>query len=365
MAIRASILKSPWVLLLGATVLAAGIAYIAYLYLQQRETRLQEEMTARSARARGPKTAVVVPRADAKPGQTVDLGVFVSREIDADLVYPDTVSTADFEAVRGQRLARGVLKGRPLRLSDLQAPEVKDVAGILPEGLRAVTIDIDNVNSIAQTLKPGHHVDVFLVSKIEPAKGVEMPEGQRQQVAVFMQNLKVIATGKEFQNVDPAQMARTEKMVRPGDMRREGENFDSVTLLVSPAEAQRLVLGTKVGTYRVALRGKSDEARISVPPLMAGDLLASSGGSQERRIEYIVGGRQGAAPANLMPTMVPIGPATSSAATAARGSSGNGGGWGSSGSDPQSNKGAMSQAVRDTTASARHVGSAADEAMNK
>jgi pilus assembly protein CpaB len=347
-------LKSPWVLMLGATLLAGGIAYVAYLYLVQREARIKEEVASRAMRLQGPKAAVVVPRVNAKAGTPVELDVFVSRDIDADLVYPDTVTTRDFDSVRGQKLARDIQQGRPLRLADLQAPEIKDVAGILPQGTRAVTIAIDDMNSIAQTLQPGHRVDVFLVSKFEPAKGVDIPEEARQQVSVFMQNLKVIATGKEFQNIEPAQLQRSEQMVRPGEMRRDGQGFDTVTVLVTPREAQRLLMGSKIGAYRVALRGKTDEATVTVPTLMAGDVMPG-GNTKDRGVEYIVGGRGGGGAANLVPTMVPtqlaaLG-ALGAAAAAARTP------------DNRDIKAGVTQSLREVTTPQRRVGSSADKAM--
>ncbi len=304
-----SVLKSPWVLLVAATLMAAGVAYAAYLYLGQREARMKDEMIRRAAAMQGPKTAVIVPRADARVGTPIEQDVFVARKIDADLVYPDTVAAKDFEAIRGQKLARPLQKGRPLRLSDLQTPEVKDVSSILPPGTRAVTIEIDDINSIAQTLRPGHRVDVFLVTKFEPPKGVELSETGRQQVTMFMQNLQVIAAGREFQSVDPEQQRRTEQMARPGDTRLDGRsNFDTVTVLVTPAEVQRLLVGGKVGSYRVALRGKQDDAKVNVAPLLAASVLPR-GPRPEPPVEIIVGGKTGGGQGALSPTMLPQMPA--------------------------------------------------------
>jgi pilus assembly protein CpaB len=292
--------KGPWALVLGATLLAGGVTYGAYSYLGQREARLKEDLMRRAANLQGPKTAVVVPRVDAKPGISVDQDVFVARDIDDDLVYPDTVTAKDFESVRGQKLARALSKGRPLRLTDLQAPEIKDVSSILPPGTRAVTIEIDNINSIAQTLRAGHQVDVFLVTNGESAKGAEGGASSRQ-VMMFMQNLKVIAAGREFQSIDPEQQQRNEQMVRPGEVKRDGQTFDTVTVLVTPAEAQRLLVGNKVGSYRVALRGKDDEAKVRVAPLAADDVLPP-GPRAAPAVEIIVGGKSGG---SLTPQLVP------------------------------------------------------------
>lgn len=297
-------LKSPWVLLLGATLLAGLVAYMAYAYLQKREARIKQEIAEKTAKSRGPKTAVAVPKMDAPVGIVVDTGVFVAREIDSDLVYSDVVKVSDFDSVKGQKLARAVQKGRPLRLSDLQAPEVRDVSHIVPVGSRAITIQIDDINSIAQTLRPGHRVDVFLLSKLEKGEGVHVPDAALNQVSLFMQNVAVMATGKEFQSLDKEQLERVQQMKRPGEVRAGADNYATVTLLVSPTEAERLLVGQKLGTFRVVLRGHTDEDTIKIGPMTGGDVMFGPSGKVQS-VEFIVGGKQGGK-AGLMPTLVPV-----------------------------------------------------------
>lgn len=109
-------LKSPWAVLALAIALAGGVAFLAYTYLQQRELRIKEEAAASNSRSRTPMVAVAVPLADSTTGVVIDKTRFSAREVEEDLVYPDTVLASDFESIEGQRLARPVLRGRPLRL---------------------------------------------------------------------------------------------------------------------------------------------------------------------------------------------------------------------------------------------------------
>lgn len=300
-------LKSPWVLLVLAAALAGLVAYIAYVYLQQREQSIKDEVAARTTRNQTPKVSVVVPREDARVGSVVDPAMFVSRQIDQDLVYPDTVTAGDFSEVRGQRLARPVLRGRPLRITDLQTPEVTDVASVLPAGTRAVTIEIDSVNSIAQTLRPGHRVDVFLLSKADQPRDSEVTEQALNQVTLFMQNLSVLATGQEFADIASGDAERTSKMVPPGAVEgARDKGFDTITLLVSPSEAARLLVGQKMGSFRVALRGTKDESAVALRALTGGDVMPPSGKPRAGGIEFIVGGKNGGNAA-LTPTLLPMG----------------------------------------------------------
>lgn len=328
-------LTSPLSLLLVATALAAGVALLAYMYLQKREASIKDEL---AASARKPETVavrVVVPKADAKVGTLLNTANFVARPVEADLVYPDSILADDFAAMEGMRLARPVLRGRPVRLTDVQQPEVADVATVVPAGSRAMTIDIDNLNSIAQTLRPHHHVDIFLMSKApKPARGdgrAAVDDAALEQATLFMQDMVVLATGKEFQDVGRTPEDQANKMVRPGEVEGAAgadKNFDSITLLVKPHEAAKLLVGQKMGSFRVVLRGKQDHAPLAMRPLRSGDLMPAGERGRDGGIEFIVGGRgnvisqvalapsqqpQAAAPAPAIPGLPAAAPAAAAA----------------------------------------------------
>jgi len=293
-------LKNPLVLLLIAALLAGGVAWVTLQYLQKREEALKEELAA-SGKADAPRrVSVAVPLADAGVGTVLNLDTFVSRPVEEDLVYPDTVLAEDFMAMQGMKLARPVLRGRPLRVTDLQVPEVRDVAAVLPAGRRALTIEIDNINSISQTLRPNHHIDIYLLSKPEgPAAGGapgaaganETGDKGREQVSLYMQDMVVLATGTEFADVTRSDGPALEKMVRPGEIEgRSDGDYDTVTLLVTPEQAARLMVGQKLGTYRVVLRGEEDRARIAYHTLRGADVMGGAMRGRDAGIEFIVGG---------------------------------------------------------------------------
>ncbi len=291
-AARMAQLKSPMMLLVFAAVMAAAVAWIAYHYLQRREETIKQEIAAKGARRSTPQVTVAVPRIDAQAGTVLNLNNFVARPIDADLVYPDTILAADFPSLEGIKLARPVLHGRPVRLTDLTAPEVRDVAAILPSGQRALTIEIDNLNSISQTLRPNHHIDVFLVSKAPRRdEAPDDSDASDAQASIYMQDLVVLATGSEFQDISKVNDAQAAKMARPGDVPGKERGYDTVTVLVSPAEAARLIVGQRMGSFRVTLRGTKDRAPIEMAALRASDLLPNSPKARDGGIEFIVGGK--------------------------------------------------------------------------
>jgi pilus assembly protein CpaB len=286
-------LKSPLVLLLIAALMAGAVAWVAYYYLQQREAAMKAEISAKGKRTSTPKVNVAVPLADVPAGTVLNGTNFVSRPVDEDLVYPDSILAADFPAMEGLKLARPVLHGRPIRLTDLVAPEIRDVASILPAGQRALTIEIDNVNSIAQTLRPNHHIDLFLLTKGEKRPGAaEESDTGLEQATLYMQDVVVLATGTEFHDVRKGDEGAATKMVRPGEVPGKEKDFDTVTVLVTPREAARLMVGQKMGSYRVTLRGTHDRNAVALATLRGSDLMPGAHKRRNAGIEFIVGGSE-------------------------------------------------------------------------
>ena len=112
------------------------------------------EAEAKKRASGGTTVEVVVPRRNLPKGAVVDGNSMAAREVVADTIYEETILAADFGKVQGNKLVRPVEQGRPLRRSDLDV-RAKEFAEALPEGKRAITIEIDEINSIAGMVRVG------------------------------------------------------------------------------------------------------------------------------------------------------------------------------------------------------------------
>ncbi len=310
-------IRSPWGLLVIALFFAAGLSFAIFEYLQDREQRLKEEITAQASNQENtPTISVVVPLGDAGAGSVISSENFAVRTVAEDLVYEDTIKASDFEQFSGQKLARPVLGGRPVRITDLMAPEVKNVALVVPNGMRAVTIPIDNLNSIAQTLRPGNQVDIFLLSRA-PKLQENLPDEALDQASLFMQNMEVLAVGRDFADPRLGQDI-ADRMVRAGDVQEtEGPSYETATLLVTPAQAAKLLIGQQLGNFRLTLRGHEDSHIISLATLSSGSFMPSPPPlpTPIQGVQYIVGGSGSSTDmvATRLSATAPSAPATPSA----------------------------------------------------
>lgn len=283
-----------WLMLGLAILLGLAATWLTTQYLKVREQRMAADLQAKTKT--GPGVKVVVPIKDLQKGQVVAREVVAGREIAADLVYAETVTVDQFEKIEGAKLLRNIERGRPIRLSDVEE-KGKDFSDMLGDGMRAITIDIDEVNSIAQMVKPGNLVDLYLLTP--DLSDLSTPNNQ--QVVLFMQRVKVIATGQVVRKDAAPTQPGAPPVVR----------YSNLTFEVTPDQAARIALAQQLGKFRAALRKVPDEevvrlARINTRNLLKKNLTFDEPADQaEVGIEYIIGGKGQAGVANTMTVNIP------------------------------------------------------------
>jgi pilus assembly protein CpaB len=289
-----------WAMLFLAIGLGLLATWLTLQYLKIREQRIAADLTARSKG--GPGVRVVVPTRDLQRGMAVNQSVVAGREIPADLVYQETITVDMWDRYDGARLIRNVDRGRPLRLSDLQE-QVKDFSKFLENGQRAITIETDEVNSIAQLVRPGNLMDLFLIMP-DPSD----PNASTQQIVLLMQRLKVIATGQRVRgSMDEAPPPGA----APGAP-TPGARYATFTFEVTPEEAARLALAQSLGKFRAVLRNEPDKEIVKLGRINSRNLLKKVAmapdtpeARDESQIEYIIGGRGGGGIGNTINVNMP------------------------------------------------------------
>ncbi|MFM0317024.1 Flp pilus assembly protein CpaB [Paraburkholderia nemoris] len=258
-----SLLGNSWVLLILAVLVAGGLTFLLYKYLTDRENKLKADMAARRVRA---GIEVVVPAKDSPIGTPLSSGDFVAREIPPDLVYDDMIRADGFQQYRSSHLVKAVRRGLPLRAGDIDALKGRDFSDLLAEGQRAVTVEIDTVNSTALMLRPGNRVDVYWVGKVYHP-GQSSDDGKMAQL--IMPNVLVLATGQDMRPRDAGEAQEQDQANANSSAmsRQEGMGYTTVTLQVPVDEAPRIALAQKVGGLRLILRN-SDDKGTDVPLLV-------------------------------------------------------------------------------------------------
>ena len=123
----------------------------------------------------------------------------------------------------------------------------------IPEGMRATSVRSDEIVGVAGFLFPGSHVDVLVTLRGE---AVPLPETQ-----VVLQDVEVLTAG---QKIEP----------EPGG---KAETVGVVTLLLTPEDAQKVVLASTQGSIHFVLRNGADRGHVDAVPVSVAQLTGEAG----------------------------------------------------------------------------------------
>jgi len=229
-----------------ALALTCGVvaALLALKYLRERTTPLM---------AAEPRQTNIVLSARALP-----VGAVVT-ERDVKLVgwpgeaLPDGYIRSIKDAV-GRGVITAVAENEPLLAAKMST---KDAGGGLPiiirDGMRAVSVRVDEVIGVAGFVIPGTRVDVLLT--------LDNNSGRQQAVTrTLLQNVQTLAAG---------QSVTRDKEGKP-------QTVTVITLLVSPDNAELLALAAKEGRIQLALRNTLDTVPVATSGARADRLSPSA-----------------------------------------------------------------------------------------
>jgi pilus assembly protein CpaB len=126
----------------------------------------------------------------------------------------------------------------------------------IPPGQRAMAVRINDVAGISGLIQPNSRVDV-LVTLIEAATG-------KQVAKLFMENMRVLSVGTEIQR----------------DASGKANAATTVTLGVTPEEAERLAVAMNTGSIQLVLRGYGDPDSVRTRGATSGDVLSQLRGGR-------------------------------------------------------------------------------------
>lgn len=219
-------------MMIGALALAAGFLASVYVY---------KNLAARNGGSSESGVQVMVAANDLQVGARVeDRDIRIITIPGSDLPPGAPRKKAD---VVGRGVILPISKGEfilPNRLAGENAGN--GLPALIPPGMRAVSVRVNEVVSVAGFVMPGTRVDVLLTGA--PTGGGE------QQTTTVLQNVEVLASGHTLERTSTG----------------EAQNAAVITLLVTPDDAQRLTLASSEGHIQLALRNPLDIKQDDVTP---------------------------------------------------------------------------------------------------
>jgi pilus assembly protein CpaB len=225
-------------------ILAGLVGLVAVLLVQR-------YISSKMAVAPRPTAQVVVAEIDIAPGTALENRLLKVSTWPLDIIPPKTVSNP--QQLHGRVVLMPISKGEPI-LDGKLAPEgtAAGLSGLLDPNMLAVTVKTDEVSGVAGFVNPGDRIDVL----VELPKGGGH-DGKEHFSKIILQNLKVLSKGQVWdQTVD-----------------KKPTVVPTVTLEVSPVQAEMLNLATNEGRIRLALRNQANRAYFSTKGVDTQQLL--------------------------------------------------------------------------------------------
>ena len=180
----------------------------------------------------------------------------VSSDVPAAAIIDTPASRA---ALRGALIRRYLDSGAAITAGDILRPRDRGfLATVLAPGTRAVSVPVDAVTGVAGLIWPGDLVDVLLTQQVE---GEHTAPDKRVLSRTILNGIRVIAVDQQI--VQGA----------TGDVQSAGHVARTVTLEVTPGQAERLAVGQHLGVLSLAIRPLQVEAERGLnAPVFGGDL---------------------------------------------------------------------------------------------
>ncbi len=122
----------------------------------------------------------------------------------------------------------------------------------IPEGMRALSVAVNEVVGVAGFVIPGTMVDVLVTGNIVGSRD------QNNITRTILENVRVLAAGQKIEQ----------------DREGKPQTVPVITLLVTPADAAKLAMASTEGKIQLALRNTIDTKMVNPPPVLQATLFA-------------------------------------------------------------------------------------------
>ena len=169
---------------------------------------------------------------------------FAVKSVPVAQIPPNAIAdTPDARAgLRGALIRTYIDAGQPITQADILRPRDRGfLASVLGAGMRAISIGVDPVSGVAGLISPGDHVDVLLTQQMD-----KEPAAKRVLSETVLDDVRVIAIDQEIVQGAPSGTSAAGKIAR------------TVTLEVTPEQAEKVTVAEQLGRLALAIRAAED-----------------------------------------------------------------------------------------------------------
>ena len=216
---------------------SAILALLAVVLMNLYQQNLKKELG-----VAGERVKILAAKEDIPAFSIIERSQLTILEYPKNYLPPRYTPKSLIDDIIGQTSAFNVQKGDPILTTDLASTmEDAGLSTVITPGMRALALPVDKVNSFGGLLKPKDHVDILGTFQ-KPGEG-------DVETVTLLQNVAVLAVGGRLGSGSGAQSVGG----RGGQTR-----VRTVTVLVTPEEAELLVFAQDRGALSLTMRNEED-----------------------------------------------------------------------------------------------------------
>lgn len=170
-------------------------------------------------------------------------------------------SISNLNDITGKLTMERIIAGEQIIKERLADEEGVQLSYSLPEGTRAVSMNVNEQIGVTSLIRPGDYVDVIANFEKEDEDNGEVKKIYPRLTKTVLQNVKVLALGQDMTlSVDKLK-----------------ELPATVTLAIKEQDMEKFVYATEYGIIRLALRPVGEENATSAPGVSRQDVTGSKG----------------------------------------------------------------------------------------
>src|SRR6266481_539462 len=191
------------------------------------------------------------------------------------------------EDVANRAIITPLVQNEPILEAKLAAKESgAGLSATIPEGLRGVSVAVNEVVGVAGFVTPGTMVDVLVTGRA--LGGGNTTQGDITRT--ILENIRVLAAGQKIEQ----------------DREGKPQTVAVITLLVTPDQATKLTLAANDGRIQLALRNTVDTKKNDPPTIQQADLFTATGAKLTIKPSAGGGKKKSAAPVAPPPYVIEV-----------------------------------------------------------
>lgn len=218
---------------------------------------------------------IIVAKRTLWPGMTISPEYLDKKQYPPRFIPDEAIQVG--ESAIGRVPLERILVGEFIRNERLASRDAgSGLNAIVPQGMRAISLDISGGSAVSGFLNPGNYVDIL----------VTITDGEKiLNTVVLLEAVTVLAVNDRLGNAERLSKAEQKKKKQKGGGASRSRSKPSITIAVTPDQAEKVIYAEEQGRVTLTLRNDIDVTAVDSHAPMKKTRLIGTGGEDGDRID--------------------------------------------------------------------------------